>query len=83
MVRRKKYTLLNGNNESVNMSHELSGEAADQASHFVNVKASDEGLGIVFGIGLRDFSNYAEIMANTNDNSEFIGWYVGNAKISS
>ncbi len=68
------YTLSTDEN-IINPSDDLSGEAAISAYYYIDASIEDPSKGVVMGSGSRQVGTFAKIIVEPYDGSKFLGWF--------
>ncbi len=76
------YILTDSNNKKIECSSDLTGEDSVNSCCSVNVYSNDENLGAVLGGGIKQYGEFIQVEAVSNDESEFTGWYINGKCVS-
>lgn len=74
--------ILSQNGNNLQATSDLKGDVAKNAYYDVEVVSEDENKGMTSGNVFKAYGQFAEIQAEAKDGYQFMGWFVGNQKVS-
>ena len=77
-----EYALLNAYGDSLMASSDLSGAEALNAYYKVTAVSAEENYGAVTGTSTGQYGQFVKLEAHPYEGYEFIGWYVGDERVS-